>query len=233
MVLAICGFLALGTWQLQRAELKERLIAERNRSGDAGEWTALRIVTMADAYQRLRLRGRFLNEHGIYLDNRTRDGQAGFEVIAPFRDEASGRTVLVNRGWVPFAGDRSRLPPLPQLAGEVEILAEVYGSPRPLLGSLPESLAAGGSAAPVVPYVQADIIGRHFGLDLEPVVLRLRAGSAGALRLDWPQDRMGPSRHRGYALQWFSLAGAFFLLTVFAWRQRRREAGQSGPDSEQ
>ncbi len=230
MLLAISACLALGAWQLQRASYKERLQAERAQSGAAAAWTALRIVTLSDAHQRLRLNGTFLNDRAFFLDNRTRDGRAGFEVITPFRDAASGRLVLVNRGWLPFAGDRARLPEIPPAAGPLEILAEVYGSPRPLLGSLPDSLAAAGGGVPVVPYVQADIIGRHFGLDLEPAVLRLLEGSPGALQLAWPEDRMGPSRHRAYALQWFSLAGAFSLLTVLAWRGRRR--GEFNPDHE-
>lgn len=224
MLLAIGACLALGNWQLQRAGAKERLLAERAESGAAGEWTALHIVTLADAHQRLRLQGRFLNRHGFFLDNRTRNGRAGFEVITPFRDAASKRVVLVNRGWLPFAGARTSLPEVPPAEGPMEIHAEVYGSPRPLLGSLPEALAAAGPTTAVVPYVQADIIGRHFGLDLEPYVLRLRDGSAGALQLDWPVDRMGPDRHRGYAVQWFSLALVFTVLTALAWRARRRES---------
>ncbi len=224
MILAIVTCLSLGQWQVGRADEKARMLAERTRSGASGEWTALRIVTLADAYQKLRLRGRFLNEHALFLDNRTRGGRPGFEVVVPFRDAASERVVLVNRGWIPFAGDRAHLPQNPAQTGELEILAEVYGSPRPLLGSLPDSLAVPGRVVPVVPYVQADIIGRHFGLDLEPAVLRLRSGSAGALRLDWPRDTMGPDRHRGYAVQWFSLAAAFLLLTLVALRRQRRDS---------
>lgn len=229
MCLSIALCLALGAWQWQRAGEKESLLADRAAQRAGPELAALGNLTMVRAYQALRLRGQFLNGQSVLLDNRTRAGRAGMEVITPFRDQASGRVVLVNRGWIAFAGDRRRLPVPVPVEGELEIAAEVYGSPRPLLGSLPEALAAAGEVIPVVPYVQADIMGRHFGLDLEPVVLRLREGSAGALRLDWPEQGISPARHRGYALQWFSLAAAFLVLTVYASRvQGRRDRPGAG-----
>ncbi len=222
MVLSICLCAALGFWQLERAGEKEKFLALRgHNAAQAPAGTIAALSGSAAQLQPINLDGQYLHEYSLFLDNRTRGGRAGLEVVTPFREQSSGRVVLVNRGWMPFAGDRSRMPLPP--AGEASggIRAEIYHGPRPLLGSLEEALRAAMSDTPVVPYLQADIIGAHFGLRLEPVILRLRDSGAGALRLDWPPAGIGPDRHRGYAVQWFSLALAFFVMTLVAYRRHR------------
>mgnify|MGYP005692179611 FL=1 len=44
------------------------------------------------------------------------------------------------------------------------------------------------------------------GLDINNSVIQLSAGSIGALEPIWKPVDLKPSRHYGYALQWFGLA---------------------------
>jgi cytochrome oxidase assembly protein ShyY1 len=51
------------------------------------------------------------------------------------------------------------------------------------------------------------------GKRVYPFVIRLEAGQLGALPRYWPGTVMSPEKHRGYAIQWFSMA----LVVLIAW----------------
>jgi cytochrome oxidase assembly protein ShyY1 len=50
---------------------------------------------------------------------------------------------------------------------------------------------------------------------LFPWELRLAPDQPGGFRRDWPVVNVSPEKHRGYALQWFTMAAALLLLFVF------------------
>ena len=54
---------------------------------------------------------------------------------------------------------------------------------------------------------------RDLGFDINSFVLQLSAGSVGALEPIWKPVDLKPSRHYGYALQWFGLAAV--LISSF------------------
>ena len=60
-------------------------------------------------FQRVSLQGRFDAAHQFLLDNRSYEGRPGYEVLTPLLRTA-GDVALIDRGWVPFSGLRSRLP---------------------------------------------------------------------------------------------------------------------------
>ena len=93
--------LALGTWQVQRLEWKNDLIAsfEQRSSAPPIELPLAGEVTADLEFRRLRLVGSFDHSRETFMTGRTYEGNAGFHIVTPFslRD---GRIVLVNRGWV-------------------------------------------------------------------------------------------------------------------------------------
>lgn len=108
VVLALLpGLIALGCWQLGRAEEKRALLASyAQRSADAPMSTSLLQQSDDSAFRRVHLYGRFDAEHSLLLDNRMRDGQAGVELLQPFHDQPSGLWLLVNRGWLAWPDRR-------------------------------------------------------------------------------------------------------------------------------
>ena len=44
--------------------------------------------------------------------------------------------------------------------------------------------------------------------------LRLAADQPAGFRRDWPVVNVSPAKHRGYALQWFTMAAVLLLLFV-------------------
>ncbi|HEY5598665.1 MAG TPA: SURF1 family protein, partial [Kiloniellales bacterium] len=115
-LLAVLLLVGLGTWQMQRLAEKRALIAELAARLD--QPPAALPATIPDAaaleFVPVRLRGTFLHDRELYVGARPYRGEVGFHVVTPFVLE-DGRTVLIDRGWVPGA----RRPPETRAAGQV------------------------------------------------------------------------------------------------------------------
>lgn len=104
---ALAVLLGLGSWQLDRREWKQQLVEARTQRAAAPAIAYADIAADAEPdaleYRPIRLTGRFDGSRALKLLSRTRDGRAGFHVIAPLTADG-GVTVLVDRGWVPVDG---------------------------------------------------------------------------------------------------------------------------------
>ena len=157
-------------------------------------------------------RGRFADEHTVYLDNKLRHGRPGYEVVTPLR--LDGAYVLVNRGWVEAGRTRAVLPRVPAPAGEVRV--EGLG-----LARLPHALEL-GEAAPgkVRQNVDLPALEKETGLRFQPIVIEQHSPAADGLTREWPRPDAGIEKHESYALQWYSLAAlAAVLGIVFSFRR--------------
>ncbi len=206
----------LGFWQLQRAQEKAVLAAawEQRRQQAPAPLARLRGEDAASlAYRRVRVVGSFAPQQYFLLDNRTRQGRFGYEVLAVVRSRDGIDSVLVNRGWI--AGDPARrsLPEVPAITGEVSLQGHVYVAPgKPyLLGDQP--LPAGWPKR--VQAVEMDKMAAAVGGSVFPYPVRLDSGQPGALETDWRVVNVSPAKHQGYAVQWFAMAAVlalFYLL---------------------
>lgn len=100
---AFLVLLALGTWQVNRLAWKEEVIrsfAERVNAEPLAVAPAGRVLEEIE-YRRVRLTGRYLNDHEMFLAGRTYNGRGGWNVLTPFRTD-DGAIVVVDRGWVPL-----------------------------------------------------------------------------------------------------------------------------------
>ena len=206
----------LGVWQLQRAEWKQGLIdANVARAGlPVASLQALLPVTADDQYRRVSVTGHYDLAHQLLLDNRTWQGYPGYEVLTPLQPSTGGAAVLVNRGWVPAAPDRSVLPELPGVAGEVRVLASIKLPPEKIF-RLSDVEEAQTGWPRVVQQPELAQLQRLLGYPLQPVLLLLdRDAEHGFLR-DWkPVYGVTPDKHRAYAMQWMTLALVLVLIYV-------------------
>lgn len=205
--------IGLGFWQLDRAEQKRQLQALIDQHQHQPAVPLSAVEPSADmAWQPLLLTGRLDARHIWLLDNRTRDGQAGVEVLQVFHDSASGRQLLVNRGWLRWP-DRRQLPAVPTPEGSMQLQVEVL--PEASSGFTLDS-PPGSGWPKLVAAIDLPAFAEQAGVTLQPWLARLRPGSQGALRLDWPPLPMSASKHTGYAVQWFALAAALLILFIWA-----------------
>jgi cytochrome oxidase assembly protein ShyY1 len=228
-VVVIVCFCQLGRWQLQRMHQKEALLAQqvpaRAQSMPLGQALAAPPVL------------RWIEDQGTYLpglvllDNQTRQGRAGVKVYQPFLS-SDGARVLVDLGWVPMPPDRV-LPHLPLLSGSAHVAGLLAPAPATGLALGPVLSATNQPGVWLASRMPADALATALALpahSLPQRVLRLDPALPGgyARDLELLPNTLPPSRHLGYAVQWFGLALTVLVVAlILEFRQRRRPAAGS------
>ncbi len=241
----------LGVWQLQRADQKREMAQafESRRTLPAwgnADWPCTAPGEAAlPTHRPARLRGYWLHDKTIVLDNRPMDGLPGFIVVTPLKLSSDGRcgqaVVLVQRGWLPRdVQDRRRVPSLPADPREVEVPGEVLASlsatyalgQEPLPNALDGSDASdasdsadnrrteGASHRPLIRQnADASFWMAWLGTAPLPGVLQqtqlATPADAAMLLRHWPVPGFGRDRHLAYAAQWFALSGVLAGLTLW------------------
>lgn len=228
-VLVAAVFCALGSWQLQRMHEKQALLAQAPPAVSA----PVALAVAAAAPERLHwVRDRFQFLSGsVLLDNQLRDGRAGIKVYQAARAE-SGAAVLVDLGWLALPADR-RLPPIVAEQGARDL--QGLWAPAPATGiALGPALAPGTQPRTwLATRIDMSAIGTQLGLGgatLAPKVLRLDpAMPLGYARdLDLLPNTLPPSRHLGYAVQWFAMALAVLVIAAILQRRRKKPGVGNG-----
>ncbi|MGB1236930.1 MAG: SURF1 family protein [Pseudomonadales bacterium] len=204
----------LGFWQLARAEYKTRMLEVWQRPAQT-------LSVDSQPGQKVVFSGRIVKQHYLLLDNRTRAGKAGYEVLALVQPELKQPMIVVNLGWHQADSDRALLPQLVLPANRIEfegwlkpvrknfVLAEAPWSkawPKRVQSLTPHKLAMA---------FERDVVFSALLLQEKPLL--------EGLVTQWKAVGMSPQRHKGYAVQWFALALTLLLLTV--WFCRRQRSG--------
>ena len=215
-VAGIAATLALGAWQMGRASQKLQLqaaVEQRQSMAPLSQQALLDDSKLPALLHRpVIVRGTWVADGTVYLDNRQMQGKPGFYVVTPLRLKGSDRAVLVERGWVPrnFM-DRQKLPPVETPPGEVEVQGRMAPPPAKLYEF------GGAGSGPIRQNLDLARFRAETRLDLlDLAVLQVGAPSEGLLR-DWPQVASGVEKHYGYAFQWWALSGLIAIL--YAWFQ--------------
>lgn len=230
-LLVIAGlalFVSLGQWQLGRAEYKQALQDAYER-GQQTTFTLTRdnAETMA-RYQRVRARGRYVDERQILLDNMPSTlGRPGYRVLTPFQLE-DGAWILVDRGWIPLGDRRTDLPQL-RVAGNVrDVTGQLDELPRPGLRLGDDDAQATTTWPRVLNFPETETIERALGVSIGRYILRLDEAEPDGFEREWhPLARFGPERHIGYAVQWFTFA--FVAIVLYLTLSLRRETNAGAP----
>ena len=213
-VLAVVATLALGRWQLSRADQKEAYQALTESQARLPPIDAATLLATRDplslVHRSIVLRGRWLAQHTIYLDNRQMNDKVGQFVLTPFSIEGTNSVVLVQRGWVArnFL-DRTQVTPVITPGGVVELQGRIAPSPSKLYEL--------GPAEKTVLRQNIDLTGFSSEIDLPLLavsVQQLGSVSDGLLR-EWHQVASGVEKHYGYAFQWFALSALISILYVW------------------
>jgi len=217
-------FAQLGRWQWHRAAEKRAYAA----AFAAGSVRVVPLGTQSTSalprYARVSVNGAYDAEHQFLLDNIIHGGQAGYEVLTPFR-LLDGRVLLVNRGWLPLPqGRRDQLPDLAMKSRESD------ESPPPdtlsgRLDALPVAALASGTVAPgsdatwpkrtSFPAMAQLSASLHQAVEAQQLLLA--ADQPQGYARDWQPASAGygPERHLSYAIQWWSLGALSLFLFLF------------------
>jgi surfeit locus 1 family protein len=219
-------FASLGFWQLDRADEKRTLARDVQLRSQA-EPRPLSMTADAGGLAhmtRVSLSGEYLNEIPFLLLFQFFQGQAGYEVITPFRADAGGPLILISRGWI-APGAAGGLPDIPAVDGSRTITVQAF---QPDIESPPVEIS--DSSWPVrLSRLNIEQASRLLGEPVFPQVLRLDAAQAGVLTRHWTYPRISTRSHLAYAVQWFGLTllvlvGSLFYASNLADLIRGRDA---------
>lgn len=223
-VLCLCFFpllVSLGSWQLQRAEEKRQLLNEID-ARLASQPKNIHDLKELKTYTSVRLSGFYSGEY-FYLDNRTRNGRVGYEILQLFISTNNKREEsrwLINRGWLPAGADRSQLPEVTYPLAAKVITGFLYLSEQ----NNPALQDERTGALEVVPggRIQAlsdtlnNSLSERLALAHPAWHIRLSADSDTALVTNWQLVNIKPQKHTGYAVQWFCMSAALLILWLLA-----------------
>lgn len=212
--LAIGVTASLGRWQLSRAAQKLALQADLEAQGAKSPLTVPALRASPDTtslqHRRARLRGFWVKDATVFLENRPMNGRVGFYVLTPLVMEAGSEAIVVQRGWVPRDfQDRGHLPRVDTPSTMVEVEGRLAPPPSKLYEP---GAPSGGVIRQNIDLTQFQ---RETGLSLLPITLQQTGAASEGLLRDWPAANVGVEKNQGYALQWFGLSGLIALLYLW------------------
>lgn len=204
--------LSLGFWQLDRAEEKSRLkeLYRLRQESPPLVLTGLEVEQELQ-YQPVVLKGHYLNDIQMFVDNSMHKGKFGYEVVTPFQLLGSEQLLMINRGWI--EGDKSRrtLPPVEPVDGEVSLTGELYQSPGKPFALGEQSVQPWPR---VLQYLDMKALAEELQANIFPYTVRLKMGSPGAYQDNWLVVNVQPEKHTAYAFQWFAMATALVVIVL-------------------
>lgn len=216
--------LALGVWQLDRAEQK-RAFLKLQEQGVITEILHLPSVIEDNAealrYRKVEAAGSYDESHQFLIDNQISAGKAGYFVLTPFILQGETKAVLVNRGWIPSNQDRSVLPDLPVSEAPTTVSGRINNFPS-------VGIKLAGAEVPtdtwpsVVQVVDSEILSKKSGYPLFGFQIELDKDLPDGFKREWQTTTiMQPEQHTAYAFQWFALA--LTLTILFIWYSRKKK----------
>ncbi|WP_028467862.1 SURF1 family protein [Neptunomonas japonica] len=201
----ICSLLIfLGNWQLQRAAEKEQLLLQFSH----GE-TKQANNTYIRLFDKVELNGT-LSKRYFLLDNRTWQGQVGYEVIVALIGN-NKKTRLISLGWLAAGDDRRTLPALSLPNAIPSIIAYADKPSAPLL--LGEDHWSQGWPKRIQ-HLDLNKISAALNTPVSAWLYRPTKQVLPELTLTWEPVVLPPQRHTGYAVQWYGLAAAWLICSA-------------------
>lgn len=211
MVPALALLISLGTWQWHRGQDRAAMLEQY---ASAGAQAAVPFNPQLPATKqplRVQLTGSYDETRQLLLDNQSNQKRPGFEVMTPIR-LVDGTVLLINRGWIPQSGTREQPPSPVARQGEQALTGYWHALPEPGMRLAQPPCEKATRFPQIVNYPNVAELRCTLGVPLLDGVILLDANVEGGFVREWNLDNgFPPSRHYGYAAQWYA-----FALTLIA-----------------
>ena len=216
ITVAFLTLCALGTWQLQRLEWKENIIAQLDSEyAQNSDQSLLHFEDLSTAKLRYgNVRGRFDYTKEILVGPVSHDGKIGYRVVTPIKLQTGG-SLLVQRGWIDQNSQDRLKATHPK--GNITVTG-IFRQPdwnRFTPDNSPENNI----------WTKLDIkeIAEAKNINpIAPVILYAQKASKDFQGLIMQQQKWYPrNKHKQYALFWFTMA--FVLLGICGFYARQHQ----------
>lgn len=212
MFLLAVVFVLLGRWQWRVGNASQVQFQRYQRGADRVVALGWAPLTQMPLYQRVSLTGRYDAAHQFLLDNSIHAGRDGYQVLTPLR-RPHGDTVLIDRGWVPFTGNRARLPDVSlKSAGPVSVSGRVGRLPSPGLSFGRAPPPRGDQWPKVTSFPTVAELSAALGRPVDGRILLLAPTEPNGYVRAWHLPGMPALENWGYAVQWWTFAAAALVI---------------------
>jgi surfeit locus 1 family protein len=208
----------MGFWQLSRAKQKQQLL-ELLDAKNITQISNPEQIKSLPRYANIEMRGSFLNQPQLVLDNQIHDGVRGYHIFTPFQLENSDFFLMINRGWI-AQNDFSNA----ALAIDDE-LRTISGqlNTSPQVGFQLGEIELQDSNIQMITYYENQKVSEFLHQQLcqslnclvSPKIVWLNPNDMAGFKRDWKPIIMMPEKHIGYAVQWFLMVIVLIAIFIF------------------
>ncbi len=222
LIIATIAFLvSLGLWQLDRADQKRTIEAAIvNANTGPVELIANGRELLDKEYYDVRLQGNYLSDKQFIYDNQIVDQVSGYYVLTPFILTDQLGVILVNRGFIPWNGQRERLADIAVDSVSREIKVQVSS---PIKRMELKATDVSRQFPVLIQAIDFDVLEEVSKLKFVKVVGLLDPSSSDGYVRKWEPYTGSIEKHIGYAIQWFLMALVLAIIGLRIGLKRRKK----------
>lgn len=225
VIFFFCLMCELGVWQLHRYHYKKTLLQEFQERSNEPSKPFLSLTNPASMpFQPAVVKGTYLNQLTLLIQNQFYHDQLGYDVITPFQIQGRKQLLLVDRGWIPKPNGNQNVQ-IENINGQQEIAGYIK-----LLDEYHFTLGKNTLEQVAKPIVMQKIDVKELSqithASFYPFILRLNASQPNGFVRDWTIVTVMPERHMAYAVQWFAMAIALFIAYIIFCCERINNANE-------
>jgi surfeit locus 1 family protein len=221
IVTTIAFLTSLGFWQLDRANEKRAIEASIQKANTG----IVELITdenrlLEKEYYQVRLKGQYQSNKQFIYDNQIVDQVSGYYVLTPFKLEGQPSTIIINRGFIPWNGDREKLADVSIKKTKSEIKVQIS---KPIKRIELKSSEIGNNFPVLIQAVDLVKMSELAGIDFSSMVGLLDASMDDGFVRKWEPYTGSIEKHIGYAVQWFLMAIVLGIIGIrIAIKQRKK-----------
>ena len=222
LIIATIAFLvSLGLWQLDRADQKRTIEAAIvNANNGPVELIANGLELLDKEYYDVRLQGNYLSDKQFIYDNQIVEQVSGYYVLTPFILTDQLGVVLVNRGFIPWNGQREKLADIAVDSVSREIKVQVSS---PIKRMELKATDVSRQFPVLIQAIDFDVLEEVSKLKFVKVVGLLDPYSSEGYVRKWEPYTGSIEKHIGYAVQWFLMALVLAIIGLRIGLKRRKK----------
>ena len=203
-------FFFLGLWQIERGQAKKIIIEEFNNNLTKKP-SYLEIDSKK--WDRVFVEGKWDSSKQILIDNVIHRGISGFKVLTPLKIKNSEKTILVDRGWIKRERSRQTIPDI-KVQEDTVMVSGILESPE--LGLVLSEDLVTKTWPKISQTKNPNILLKEYDETMYKLLLMADPLLKNSLEyIKIVPTNMMPSKHFGYAAQWFSMF--LVLCLMFIW----------------